>query len=609
GTGGRGERSGAEDLWLSRRSWPLSALLMEEAPFLQQEDPTVEPPDHIRPVYQGRFVDRFPCWPTAGKLYPTGYRVAACLREKLPRLITPPVVRKFLNTSNPPPGAERVFYGRAKDPNIAAQLTHGMRNSYSLKVGALINPSVISTSERIFSEKRESFYLSNKRKPLGKSCDQTSKLPKGLDIVNTTFGTTSIRGLPARELINPSKSFDQVFREWEEGRDLYIISHNDYGPGEAKNRNYDPVSFHRFKMYGLETPHFNDGRNLAKCLCSFHNLQLKKRAKVVTKNIDDFKEKFQPQIGKVLDCPSISSDVSGLLRYRLPSEFLRGKDKERATLAAIRHHLKNVNYHNFRTLLAAFRHFDQDGDGKIDKGELRKTCCQVNLDLEEDLLEALFDICDLDQDGRIDYKEFTNFLNWKDRMAINDFEKQILTQGRKSDSDRTILHKDTALLKPEDIILKESGGSKKTPKALSKSTDRVYSNYRTSSSQINAIVGGFPSTCYPVYGIPTVRSDIPAPRIRSISDSMNYGGDGTAYALLYPSIYSRKRVFEKDFFKTRSKEEIAWILHNIGVNLSVETFEELWTLASRKHPNGEVCMEIFLKVLDKWLHELHIKCQ
>ncbi|XP_028905851.1 EF-hand domain-containing family member B isoform X2 [Ornithorhynchus anatinus] len=551
---------------------------MEEAPFLQQEDPTVEPPDHIRPVYQGRFVDRFPCWPTAGKLYPTGYRVAACLREKLPR------------------------------------------------VGALINPSVISTSERIFSEKRESFYLSNKRKPLGKSCDQTSKLPKGLDIVNTTFGTTSIRGLPARELINPSKSFDQVFREWEEGRDLYIISHNDYGPGEAKNRNYDPVSFHRFKMYGLETPHFNDGRNLAKCLCSFHNLQLKKRAKVVTKNIDDFKEKFQPQIGKVLDCSAESRnvppdhtfgmlpqkdefDVSGLLRYRLPSEFLRGKDKERATLAAIRHHLKNVNYHNFRTLLAAFRHFDQDGDGKIDKGELRKTCCQVNLDLEEDLLEALFDICDLDQDGRIDYKEFTNFLNWKDRMAINDFEKQILTQGRKSDSDRTILHKDTALLKPEDIILKESGGSKKTPKALSKSTDRVYSNYRTSSSQINAIVGGFPSTCYPVYGIPTVRSDIPAPRIRSISDSMNYGGDGTAYALLYPSIYSRKRVFEKDFFKTRSKEEIAWILHNIGVNLSVETFEELWTLASRKHPNGEVCMEIFLKVLDKWLHELHIKCQ
>ncbi|XP_038595960.1 EF-hand domain-containing family member B [Tachyglossus aculeatus] len=594
--------------------------------FLEHSDPDVEPPDHIRPVYRGRFVDRFPCWPSAGKLYPIGHRVAACLTEKRPRLITPPVVRKFLNTSNPPPGAERVFYGRANDPNIAAQLTHGKRNS-SFKAGTLINPSLLSTCERKLREKRESFYFSNQLKPLGKSYDQTSRLPKNLDIVNTTFGTTSIRGLSARELINPPKSFDQVFRESEEGRDLYIISHNGYGPGEAKNRKYNPASFHRFKTYGLETPHFNDGWNLAKSLYWRHNLQLKNKAQVVSKINDDFKEKFHPQLGKVLDPIAETMNVppghtfgkpllpdeygfGDLLRYyRLPSEFLRHKDQECATLVAVRHYLKNVNYHNFQTLLAAFRHFDQDGDGKIDKEELQKACCQANLDLEEELLEALFDFCDLDQVGRIDYKEFANFLNWKDRMVMKEFEEKILTRGRKLDSVQTPLRHDTTLLKAEDIKLKESGGSEKTPKAPSRPTGRVFSDYRTTSSQINAIVGGLPLTYYPMYGIPTIRSDIPAPRIRSITDEMNYGGDGTAYALLYPSVYSQKRVFESDFFKTRSKEEIARILRNIGVNLSDENFEELWTLASKKQHNGEVCVETILKVLDEMQHASHIKCQ
>lgn len=61
---------------------------------------------------------------------------------------------------------------------------------------------------------------------------------------------------------------------------------------------------------------------------------------------------------------------------------------------------------------------------------------------------------------------------------------------------------------------------------------------------------------YPIYGVPTIRSDIPAPRIRRVSDMNNYGEEGNAYALLHPSIFSQKGVFERDFFKTRSKEEV-----------------------------------------------------
>lgn len=57
-------------------------------------------------------------------------------------------------------------------------------------------------------------------------------------------------------------------------------------------------------------------------------------------------------------------------------------------------------------------------------------------------------------------------------------------------------------------------------------------------------------------GIPTIRSDIPAPRIRRISDRTNYGDEANAYALLFPSVFSQKGVYENDFFKTRPKAEV-----------------------------------------------------
>lgn len=43
-------------------------------------------------------------------------------------------MRKFRNTTNPAPGAERIFYGRADDPDIAAHLTHGIQSRSSLGV-------------------------------------------------------------------------------------------------------------------------------------------------------------------------------------------------------------------------------------------------------------------------------------------------------------------------------------------------------------------------------------------------------------------------------------------------------------------------------------------
>nr|XP_036852191.1 EF-hand domain-containing family member B [Manis javanica] len=591
----------------------------------------VEPPDRIRPIYSGKFLDRTPDWPSAGKVIPIGYRVATCLTEKFPRPVTPPEAKKFFNFRYPPAGAERVFYGRANDPQIAPYLTHGIRSKISIPAKVLVNPQPITKFQQKIKDKKESVYFSNQRAPLGKSHDQTPRLPKGMDILNTTFGTAFIRELSARDVVNPLKPYEEVFKEGQEGHDLYIVSHNDYYVGEAKNRKYNPSSFHRFNLYGVPTPHFNDGRTIAKTLYWLHELQMKRGAKVVSKRVDDFKEKFQHELGRVLDPIAETMNVppdhtfgaclrpeeygaGDLIHNRLPGECLRGKDRQRALTAAVRHHLKKVNYQNFNSLLAAFRHYDKKGDGVIDKDELLEVCDQFSLRLDEKLLDQLFDYCDVDNDGLINYLEFANFLNWKDKMPLKEYEERVIIKGRKPDcANPAEAHVEgsepTLLIKPEDIVFKEPGSSEKTLRTLLRPNDKVSDHYKTTSSEISAVVGAVPSTCYPIYGVPTIRSDIPAPRIRRVSDRTNYGEEGNAYSLLHPTIFGQKGVYERDFFKPKSKKEIAQILGNIGVSLSDEEFENVWNLASKKHHQGEVCVENIRNVLDELQHADRIKCK
>ena len=92
--------------------------------------------------------------------------------------------------------------------------------------------------------------------------------------------------------------------------------------------------------------------------------------------------------------------------------------------------------------------------------ELRDCCIQFNLPVEEDLLEELLQYCDEKDEGAIDYNEFANFLNWKDKMVQN--------PG------------------PAD----SSSSEVNTPGRLNKQIDEAVGQHRTSASMINAVVGG-----------------------------------------------------------------------------------------------------------------------
>lgn len=58
------------------------------------------------------------------------------------------------------------------------------------------------------------------------------------------------------------------------------------------------------------------------------------------------------------------------------------------------------------------------------------------------------------------------------------------------------------------------------------------------------------------YGIPSIRADLPAPRLRRLNDMLNYGDESSAYGLTNPSIYSQHGVYEKELLIPRTSEEV-----------------------------------------------------
>ena len=78
----------------------------------------------------------------------------------------------------------------------------------------------------------------------------------------------------------------------------------------------------------------------------------------------------------------------------------------------------------------------KDKSGRISLDELREVCIQFNLPVEPVLLESLMAYSDVDNDGQINYNEFANFLNWKDKMPSGGIGKT-LNATTKGDCSRT----------------------------------------------------------------------------------------------------------------------------------------------------------------------------
>ena len=101
--------------------------------------------------------------------------------------------------------------------------------------------------------------------------------------------------------MNPDKSRVVVEKESEEGRDLYRKTHADLRVGEQHVRNYKPPNSKKMDKFGIPTPHDNAGREVKKTMYWLIDTMSEKAAPIVSKRVDDFRERTQPQLGKVHD--------------------------------------------------------------------------------------------------------------------------------------------------------------------------------------------------------------------------------------------------------------------------------------------------------------------
>ena len=113
------------------------------------------------------------------------------------------------------------------------------------------------------------------------------------------FGDPTVYNDTACEIVNPGKTPGEVEEEWRQGQDMYKMSHNSYPVGDMPDRNYDWSVFPRDFKYGVETPHDVRGTGVSRVMKWSHEAEEEQATHIVQKRLDDFRERTQPQIGKV----------------------------------------------------------------------------------------------------------------------------------------------------------------------------------------------------------------------------------------------------------------------------------------------------------------------
>ena len=93
-----------------------------------------------------------------------------------------------------------------------------------------------------------------------------------------------------------------------------------------------------------------------------------------------------------------------------------------------------------------------------------------------------------------------------------------------------------------------------------------------------------------------------------VAFSQNYGDESDAYGLINPSLYSNYGVYEEDFFEERDPATMKRTLDSIGVEMTNDVFQQLWTKARNESPSGQVITWILLAASNDASWSAILKC-
>lgn len=87
-----------------------------------------------------------------------------------------------------------------------------------------------------------------------------------------------------------------------------------------------------------------------------------------------------------------------------------------------------------------------------------------------------------------------------------------------------------------------------------------------------------------VFGVPSIRNDIPKKKQKSVADPQNYGDEVPAVQILYPDYWQRFGLEPDAFYQPRPKAELRDLFDSIGLGLKVGKFEAIHSKAAEEGP-------------------------
>ena len=90
-----------------------------------------------------------------------------------------------------------------------------------------------------------------------------------------------------------------------------------------------------------------------------------------------------------------------------------------------------------------------------------------------------------------------------------------------------------------------------------------------------------------IYGVPSIRNDLPKKELKSVSDIKNYGDEPDAYELLYPHPEHSMGIDDCDFEELMTKQEIYELIQKYNFNIPEDEFNLIYQVGLKNYPNNE----------------------
>jgi hypothetical protein len=107
-----------------------------------------------------------------------------------------------------------------------------------------------------------------------------------------------------------------------------------------------------------------------------------------------------------------------------------------------------------------------------------------------------------------------------------------------------------------------------------------------------------------VFGLPSVRTDVPLPATRSVANTHNFGNEPTAYQLLTPPKCVDLGVKEEHLLQPRRRQEMQELLAEAGIGMAEDEFDAVFGMAVDLNGTGleECSLEQLMQARKEYLN-------